>query len=168
MEKPMESLNREIKEYQRQLSKGHIQKAYTGIMAFMSSLKSYLHDKYPDHFTSSLYFGYMDMTYFAFTPRHLKEKKLKIAIIFLHEPCRFDAWLAGANRKIQSKIIDQLKNQNIGDYKLSNVNPGVDSIIETVLVEQPDFDMPDMLTHQIERKTLDFIDAMTALLIETP
>jgi hypothetical protein len=160
----LDSLNHEIKEYQRQLSKGHIQKAYAGVMAFMSSLKSYLSDKYPDHFTSSLYFGYMDMTYFAFTPRHVKDKKLKVAIVFLHEACRFDAWLAGANRKIQSKIIEQLKNQNIGDYKLSNVNPGVDSIIETVLVKKPDFDMLDILTSQIEKKTLDFIDDVTALL----
>lgn len=159
----LDSLNHERKEYQRQLSKGHIQKAYAGVMAFMSSLKSYLSDKYQDHFTSSLYYGYLDMTYFAFTPKHLKEKKLKVAIVFLHEPCRFDAWLAGANRKIQSKVIDQLKDQNIGDYQLSCVNPGVDSIIETVLVEQPDFDMLDILTSQIEKKTLNFIDDMTAL-----
>lgn len=161
----MESLNLEIKEYQHQLSKGHIQKAYVGIMTFMTSLKSYLHKKYPDHATSTLYLGYMDMSYIAFTPSHLKEKKLKIAIVFLHKVCRFEAWLVGANRKIQSKVINRLSNQNIENYKLSRVSPGVDSIIETILVEQPDFDMPNALIKQIEEKTIGFIDDMTTLLV---
>jgi len=75
--KSMNTLNEHIREYQLQLSKGHIQKAYKGIMTFMSSLKSQLEKAHPDYFTSALYFGYMDMTYFAFTPPDLKEKKVK-------------------------------------------------------------------------------------------
>jgi len=41
----------------------------------------------------------MDMTYFAFTPSELKEKKLKIAIVYLHEQNRFDAWLGAVTEK---------------------------------------------------------------------
>ena len=164
----MNTLDEHIKEYQKQLNKGHIQKAYTGIMAFMASVKSYLTDKYPDFSTSSLYFGTMDMTYFAFTPIHLKEKKLKVAIVFLHEACRFEVWLAGSNRKIQSKVINQLSKKNLGEYQLSRVSPGIDSIIESVLVEKPDFDMPDALRYQIEEKTIEFIEEMTLLLNQLP
>jgi len=162
----MNSLAKQIQEYRIQLSKGQIQKAYRGIMTFMSSMKSYLGNKYPDYFSSALYFGYMDMTYFAFTPPSLKEKKLKIAIVFLHEEGRFEGWLGGNNRKIQSVFIEQLSHNNIGKYKLSKVSPGVDSIIEVNLVEQPDFNKLEELKTQLEVKTIEFINDMMAILGE--
>jgi len=42
----MESLNKDILEYKLQLSKGQIQKAYKGIMTFMSELRSYLENRF--------------------------------------------------------------------------------------------------------------------------
>jgi len=89
----MDSLNEQIQEYKIQLSRGYIQKAYKGIITFMSDLKTYLEKSYLDYMVSSLYFGYMDMTYFAFTPSDLKKRKLKLAIVFLHELGRFEVWL---------------------------------------------------------------------------
>jgi hypothetical protein len=80
----MQSLNKSVREYTAQLQHGQIQKAYKGIMTFMSSLKTYLESCHPDHAVSGLYFGYMDMTYFAFTPLELKQRSLKIAIVYLH------------------------------------------------------------------------------------
>lgn len=162
----MESINESIKEYAAQLSKGRIQKAYKGIMTFMSELRSYLESKYPDYTAGSLYFGYMDMTYFAFTPADLKNKKLKIAVVYLHEKGAFEVWLAGNNRKIQAEYIASMSSANIGKYKLSQVIPGVDSIIETTLVEKPDFDNPDELKKQIEKKTMEFIKDITSILDE--
>ena len=160
----MISLNDQIQEYRLQLGKGHIQKAYQGIMAFMSSLKLDLEKAYPDYFTSALYFGYMDMTYFAFTPPQLKDRRLKIAIVYLHEEGRFEAWLGGNNRKIQGETIARLEHRKLGKFKLSQVQPGVDSIIELILVEQPDFDQLETLKEQIEEKTLKFIHDMIAIL----
>lgn len=160
----MESLNRSIQEYMSQLSKGQIQKAYKGIMAFMSELKAYLEKKCPDYSASSLYFGYMDMTYFAITPSALKDWKLKIAIVFMHEECRFELWLAGRNRRIQADLIQTLSGRDLGGYKLSQVRPGVDSIIEIPIVEQPDFDNPDELKHQIEVRMGEFVEDILAML----
>lgn len=162
----MDSLDEQIQEYRNQLQKGYLQKAYQGIMTFMSSLKTYLEKSYPDYVSSGLYFGYMDMTYFAFTPSNLKKKKLKIAIVYLHEEGRFEAWLGGSNRKIQAQYIERLSDKNIGGYKLSQVLPGVDSIIESILVEQPDFNNLDGLKLEIERKTIEFINDITSLLDE--
>jgi len=108
----------------------------------------------------------MDMTYFAFTPSDLKDKKLKIAIVYLHEDGRFEAWLGGSNRKIQAWYIEQLSHKNTGGYKLSQVLPGVDSIIESILVEQPDFNNPERLKLDIERMTVEFITDITSLLDE--
>lgn len=160
----MESLNNYIHEYTHQLSKGQIQKAYKGIMLFMSGLSTYLVSRYPDYTAGNLYFGYMDMTYFAFTPSGLKNKKLKIAIVYLHEQGRFEIWLGGSNRKIQSEYIALLSRRNIGKYKLSQVCPGVDSIIESTLIEQPDFDHPEDLRKQIEVRTIEFADDIRSIL----
>ncbi|MGB9342326.1 DUF7000 family protein [Trichococcus sp.] len=162
----MEPINEYIKEYATQLRKGQIQKAYKGILTFMSVLRSYLESKYPDYNAGSLYFGYMDMTYFAFTPADLKNKKLKIAVVYLHEKGVFEVWLAGINRKIQGEYIALMSRENIGKYKLSQVIPGVDSIIESTLVEKPDFDHPEELKKQIEKKAMEFIKDIISILDE--
>lgn len=162
----MDTLNNYIREYKIQLSKGQIQKAYKGIMTFMSGLSTYLESRYPDYTVSALYFGYMDMTYFAFTPADLKIKKLKIAIVYLHEQGIFEVWLTGSNRKTQAEYIELMRCRNIGKYKLSQVLPGVDSIIEAGLVEKPDFDYPEELKKQIERKTIEFVNNITSILNE--
>lgn len=160
----MEPINECIMEYTAQLSKGQIQKAYKGIMTFMSELRSYLESGYPDYTAGSLYVGYMDMTYFAFTPADLKNRKLKIAVVYLHEKGVFEVWLAGTNRKIQAEYIALMSNEDSGKYKLSQAIPGVDSIIETTLVEKPDFDHPDELKKQIEQKTMAFVKDIISIL----
>jgi hypothetical protein len=165
-EREMDALNEHLKEYAIQLKKGHIQQAYKGIMVFMTELKTYLERKYPDYHTSTLYYGYMDMTYIAFTPADLRKKMLKIAIVYLHEECRFEIWLAGTNRQIQSDTSIRLSRKNIGFYVLSQIHPGVDSIIASTLTDQPNFDKPDELKALLEIKTMNFIQDMESLLSE--
>ena len=133
-------------------------------MTFMSSLRADLESKYPDYAMSTLYFGYMDMTYFAFTPPQLRQKKLKIAIVYLHEENRFEVWLAGNNRQIQAEYNALLSQRELGKYALSQINPGVDAIIAYSIIEKPDFDDPDRLKAQIETGTMEFIHDITAML----
>lgn len=89
----MEALHENLKDYKKQLQKGAIQKAYLGLMEYMKGLRTYLKKKYPEHFISSFYQGYMDMSYFSFTPRSLKSRDLKIAIVFVYDTFRFEVWL---------------------------------------------------------------------------
>ena len=111
----MQSLNEAIRAYTIQLQNGEIQKAYKGIMTFMSGLKTYLESQHPDYSVSGLYFGYMDMTYFAFTPLEFKQRSLKVAIVYLHEQNRFEVWLGGANRKVQANYIEIFRvKENLG------------------------------------------------------
>lgn len=154
----MPMLNDAIAEYTSQLQKGQIQTAYKGIMTFMSTLKTYLESQHPEYTSSGLYFGYMDMTYFALTPLELKRRNLKIAIVYLHQENRFELWLGGSNRKIQAEYIDYFKGKDLGDYRLSQVSPGVDSIVEFVVCESPDFDDADGLMEIIEKQTIEFAD----------
>ncbi len=156
-------LGEHVEEYRRQLEKGSIQKAYRGIMSFMTSLKSQMEAEHPECGASGLYFGYMDMTYFAFTPSVLKDRKLKIAVVYLHEADRFEVWLCGINRKVQANHIELLKGKDLNGYKLSTVASGVDSIIGETIWENPDFDDLDVLKKDIKEKTISFISDMAKL-----
>ena len=160
----MQSLNESVKEYTAHLQHGQIQKAYKGIMTFMSSLKAHLKNQHPEYTATALYFGYMDMTYFAFTPLDLKQRSLKIAIVYLHEQNRFEIWLGGANRKVQAEYIELFKAKDLDGLLLSEVKPGVDSIIELRLIEKPDFDHPEKLMLAIESKVIAFTGKIKELL----
>lgn len=160
----MESLNDQVMEYTSLLKRGQIQKAYKGIMTMMTDLRTYLVFKYPDYSAGALYFGYMDMTYFSFTPADLKKKNLKIAVVYLHEENRFEIWLAGSNRKIQAEYISLLSKKNIGRYSLSQIQPGVDAIIAAIIIEQPDFDDPAVLKRQIEVAVKEFAIDVAAMM----
>ena len=164
----MSQISADIREYTALLQKGQIQRAYKGIMSFMSDLKAYLERAYPEYLSSALYCGYMDMTYFAFTPPELKDKKLKIALAYLHAENRFECWLAGANRKVQADYIKRLSSKDLGGYKLSKAAPGVDSIIESIVDEQPDFDRTDGLKTRLEKLLIQFSDDVLSLIqVET-
>lgn len=160
----MQSLNESVKEYTAQLQHGQIQKAYKGIMTFISAMKTFLENRHPDCVASWLYFGYMDMSYFAFTPIVLKHENLKIAIVYLHEQNRFEVWLSGANRRVQAEYIDLFKGKDLDGLVLSEVKPGVDSIIEMKLIEKPDFDLPEELMLEIESKVITFSGMINDLL----
>jgi hypothetical protein len=100
----------------------------------------------------------MDMTYFSFFPKSLKRRKLKVAVVFLHEAFRFEVWLAGYNKRVQTKYWKLIKESGWKKYHIVPTTRGVDSIIEQVLVENPDFSHLEKLTQQIEKGTLDFIE----------
>lgn len=51
----------------------------------------------------------------------------------------------------------QFKRKNYNGYNLASTTEGVDSIVEHILVSNPDFGDLDKLTEQIEKGSLDFI-----------
>lgn len=160
----MATLNEQIREYTRQLQDGQIQKAYKGLLTFMSELKTYIEVNHPEYAGGGLYSGYMDMTYFAITPAALKNLKLKIAVVYLHEESKFETWLAANNRPIQADWHVKLSQKSIAPYTLEKLQPGVDAIIAATLTAQPDFDQPEQLKQEIATKVYEFTQDMLALL----
>jgi hypothetical protein len=161
----MESFHKYVDEYREQLQKGSINKAYKGLMEYIMALRTHFNNKYPDYFVSgSIYYGYMDMTYFSFTPKSLQHHKLKTAIVFIHDTFRFEVWLAGNNKQVQSKYWNLFKETGWNKYHLVPTTKGVDSILECILVDNPDFSDLDTLTTQIERATLRFIEDVESFL----
>ena len=165
----MKPLHQCMLEYRKQLEKGSIQVAYRGLMEYIMGLRSQLKNNYPDHYVSgSVYFGYMDMTYFAFTPESLKDRRLKIAIVFIHEPFMFEVWLGGMNKRVQTKYWQLFKDSAWENYRVPSTTKGVDSIIEYILVDNPDFSDLDGLTTRIEKGTLKFIEDIENYLSDHP
>lgn len=157
-------LNDAVRAYTQQLNEGQLQQAYRGIMAFMSQLKTRLERTFPDYASSAVYPGYLDMTYFALTPPVLRQRNLKIAVVYLHQEGRFEVWLAGANRKVQADCVQLLSKRELGRFTLSQVQPGVDAIITSPLIEHPNFDHPEEMQSQIEAALAEFIRDIIGLL----
>jgi hypothetical protein len=156
-----------MKEYKKQIEKGVIQKAYLGLMEYMSGLRTHIKNKYPQTAVSgSIYFGYMDMTYFSIFPKSLKDRDLKIAIVFLHDAFRFEVWLSGKNKQVLTKYWKLLEESGWDKHKIVEPGKGIDSILEHILVDDPDFSDLDALTALIERETLAFIIDVESFLSE--
>lgn len=163
----MASFPEYINEYRKQLEKGAIRAAYQGLMEYIMGLRTYFKNKYPDYFVSgSIYYGYMDMTYFSFFPESIKRRNLKIAIVFIHDAFRFEAWLAGVNKQVQGDYWKLFKDSDWKKYHIVPTTKGVDSIVKHILVGNPDFSDLDTLTKQIESETLKFIEDVESFLSE--
>jgi len=161
----MGSFHEYIDEYRKQLEKGAIQKAYKGLMEFIMGLRTHFKNTYPDYFVSGgIYYGYMDMTYFACFPKSLKQRNLKIAIVFLHEAFRVEVWLSANNKQVQQEYWKLFRESDWNKYHVVSTTKGVDSIVEYILVDNPDFSDVDTLTQQIEEGTLKFITDVESFL----
>jgi hypothetical protein len=147
-----------MSEFKKQTEKGAVIEAYRGFMEYILDLRTYFQNKYPDHSVSgSIYQGYMDMTFFSLSPESFKRRKLKIAIVFIYETFRFEVWLTGYNRQVQKQYWELFTQSNWDKYHVTSIGKGIDSIIDHILVDNPDFSDLDTLTQQIETGTLSFI-----------
>lgn len=163
----MNTVADDLQDLREQLKKGSLQRAYRGLMQFMLDLKTRLAKKYPDFSVpGGLYQGTMDMTYFSFTPTTLKDRQLKVAIVFVYETFRFEAWLSAVNKQVQARYWQLIKESGWDEYHLVPGVAGYDGIVECVLVADPDFSDPAALGQKIEAGSLEFISQVEGWLAE--
>ncbi len=153
----MTTLQESMAEFKEQLAKGAIQQAYQGLMQYMLGLRTHFEGQYPDYFISGLYNGYMDMTYFSIVPPTLKDRKLKIAVVFVYQTFRFEVWLAAVNKQVQSSYWKLIRESGWKKYALVPSTKGADAILEHVLAEDANFGDTEALTKQLEAPILKFI-----------
>jgi len=161
----MHSIQEDMAELRRQLGKGSIQKAYRALLSFMMGLRTHFKNSYAGADVSGLYQGYMDMTYFALFPPSLRQRDLKIAIVFNYDAFRFEAWLAGNNRKVQRQYWELFRDSQWPEYRVVTPARGIDSIVECDLAKEFDFGDPDALTSRIETAAAAFIADMERFLV---
>lgn len=155
-------LNDYIKEYKSQLEIGLIPKAYRELIGYVMKLRTHFSNKYADEYIiGSFYQGYMDISFFTVTPLSLKKQKLKIAIVFNHEKIHFEIWLTAQNRQLQKKYWELFKDSDWNKYHIPTSLDGGFSIIDSILVDNPDFNDLERLTTQIDEKVNVFIKDIT-------
>jgi hypothetical protein len=162
----MNSIREDMENFREQLEKGSIRDAYRALISYMMGLRTHFANSYPDSAVSGLYQGYMDMTYFAIFPPSLKQRDLKIAIVFKYDTFRFEAWLSGRNRKVQRQYWELFKESQWAGYRVVKPARGIDSIIECDLAKDFDLSDPDALTSAIETATTAFIEDIEKFLSE--
>lgn len=158
----MKTLNQLISAYTKHLQQGDLQVAYKGILDYMSKLRSHFVSKYPNYeISGNIYQGYMDMSYFSINTKQLKDKGLKIAIVYLHEKGSFEIWLSARNRAILKKYKTILNSTALESVPVFHDADNEDAAIECTLTAEPDFDKQGVLTEIIEGSTEEFISVIT-------
>lgn len=154
----------DMAEFRRQLAPGTIQKAYRALLSYMLDLRTHFKSIYGDSAVSGLYQGYLDMTYFALYPPFLRERALKIALVFNYDAFRFEAWLAAGNRQVQRQYWELLKDSRWPNYRVVAPAKGIDAIVECDLAQDFSLDEPAALTARIEKTVTAFITDMERVL----
>lgn len=89
--------------YQNLLQTTQLQKAYQEWFRWFRFLRNELEKQMPDYkFQAAVAENGMEYAYFQFTSSLLKEKGLKIVVVFLHKSFSLEVWLSGINRKTQA------------------------------------------------------------------
>ena len=156
----MKTLNKLIEEYTQQLRLGEIQIAYRGILEFIGKLRADFIKKYPHYDVSNIYQGYLDMSYFSLSTKPLKDKGLKIAIVYLHEKGSFEVWLSARNRDI-AKTHKLMLNSLSSELNVFHERNNQDAIAECILTRTPNFEDQTQLIKTINQGVEKFISAIT-------
>lgn len=160
----MKTLNQLIEQYTRELQRGELQTAYRGIAAFLGKLRGLFIKNHPELDVSSVYQGYMDMSYFSVTNEALKKHGLKVAIVYLHEKGSFEVWLSARNRKTAESHASKLSHYISGAEGLFHDAGNPDAIMESVVTSNPDFDDESSLAENIQQGVERFIEMVNGWL----
>ena len=145
----MNTLDKDIRDLQEHLSDGSVQRAYRGIVTYMSRLRKVFADHRGERSISGLYQGYFDMTYFALFSDALKERGLKVAVVFNYDTFGFEVWLAARNRKVQRQYWELLSDAGYRKHPLIEPAVGIDAIATTVLATDYSMEAENSLTKKI-------------------
>jgi hypothetical protein len=162
----MNTLDKDIRELQKRLSDGSIQRAYRGIISYMSRLRTVFAVQQGERAVSALYQGYFDMTYFALFPDALRKRDLKLAIVFNYETFIFEIWLVARNRKIQRRYWELFFNTGYTKHRLIEPAVGIDAIVTAVLSADYSVQNEDSLTTHIVQGVMAFERDIVSFLVE--
>ena len=161
----MGSLNQKIEAYSDLVRQGDLQAAYRGIMDFMSQLRTAFAARDSAlEVGGSIYQGYMDMTYFSLNTEMLKEKGLKIAVVYLHDKNAFEAWLSARNRTILSDYKAIFADAILDEVEVFHDETNPDAALECLLAGSPDFDHQEKLIAELISGTEAFVAAVQRII----
>lgn len=142
-----EHINESIAAYKKQLENGKLRDTYEFLLKFMMSAKSHFEKEYGDTYSAgNISPGYMDFTYFPFFNNAMRKNLLRFGIVLNHRQMQFELWLMGQNASIQARYWNLLKNSKWNKHRPDMPKY---SVLETTLVQNPNFEDSDKLTKDI-------------------
>lgn len=121
-----------------------------------------LEKRMPDYkFQGSITENNMDFSYFQFTSPKLKEKGLKIAVVFVHCDFQFQVWVSGFNRRYQAHYYEVWKGRPL-PFALTSRPAQTEYILCAPLKELSDLSDGVALLGQIQNlaeNLLQFVEA---------
>ena len=146
--------------YKNLLLTTELQLFYQEFIKLFRFLRIELEKELPNFsFSSNIVENNMDFSYFQLTDPDLKEKGIKIQIVFVHKDFRFEIWASGYNRKIQSRYYNHLKNQSM-KYYLNNNPEKIDYILKAEIEKDIELDNGEIVISKIKHVVLEMVDFM--------
>ena len=99
----MSDFSKEVESYKEVLKAYNVQEIYKEIILYMRSLRKDFPKEDESFRIGGLYEGLMDMTYFSIATDMLFQKKLKLALVFVHGKGSLEMWISGQNREVMKK-----------------------------------------------------------------
>ncbi len=134
------------------------------IDAIKALRRYYIQNYTPTYSIGKLYQGNVAYSYFSITPASLKAQKLKFVLIFNHQKRRFEICLSGQNKTIRKKYWKLFKDSNWDKYRLAYSIDDSLSIMDHVIIENPNFDNIDTFANELDRKASIFMNELITIL----
>ena len=129
-------------------------------MSLIKTIASVLEERLPAYrFMKRIVENQMDVTYFQLTNEQLKDRGLKIQVVFVHETCEFEVWMSGYNRNIQCAYAKVLAHQ-VHPF-LVGTDPARDDYIVKAVIKNRMTDAESIVSEmqlKIEHLTEYFLD----------
>ena len=155
------NINECIGEYTAILKSGRMQAAYKAILESLGKARNAIQSSRSQYEVGGgIYQGYMDMSYFSLTTPFLKERQLKIAVVYVHDKGAFEAWLSARNRKVLREYAGYFGNDALLKISAFHDPLNADAIAEYTLSQLSDFSDQAVLTNQILSGTDAFVSAV--------
>lgn len=152
-----------LSEYKELLQTTNLRECYQEFIKLFRYIRVSLEKSMPEYkFQGNIVENGMDYSYFLFTNKNLKEKGLKMAVVFVHSNFQFEVWLSGYNRNYQSKYYDLLKGKNI-PFELTDNPTQKDYILRVTLEGSVDLSDVSFLIKEIKsisNKLLMFVETL--------
>lgn len=152
-----------LSEYKELLQTTNLRECYQEFIKLFRYIRVSLEKSMPEYkFQGNIVENGMDYSYFLFTNKNLKEKGLKMAVVFVHSNFQFEVWLSGYNRNHQLKYYDLLKGKNI-PFELTDNPTRKDYILRVTLEGYVDLSDVSFLIKEIKsisNKLLMFVETL--------
>lgn len=143
--------------YRYLLATTDIQQAYQEFVDLFRFVRIELEKQLPQYnFSSHIVENRLDFAYFQLTDEALKNKGLKIQVVFVHKTYCFEVWVSRYNRQIQQKYYRILKDQTI-KYYLNSLPASIDYIFKSTLDGIEDIAVSQEVVVQVKHVVLEIV-----------